>query len=412
MGTAATKPRYLTKSRFKLGMECPAKLFYTAKESVYANQNLEDTFLASLAEGGFQVGELAKAYFMSGHEVETLDYEAALAQTNELLKQPNVVIFEAAIRFKNLFIRADILVKKGDQLDLIEVKAKSYDPEQDGEFMGKRGGIKSEWKPYLLDVAFQKYVISRAFPQFTVRAYLMLADKTVVCTTDGLNQKFRLVTDANGRKKAVSTKALTGEENEKRILCRVNVDGICKLVNEGKFEEVQWPSTFVERIEWLADHYQRDEKIVCGPATVCAGCEFRASPEQEAKGLKSGLKECWKQALKWTDKDFETPNVLDIWNYRGKAKLIAENRIAMADVTKQDIEPEGDDKPGLSQSERQWLQIQKVQTKDNSILVEKAALGREMGQWKFPLHFIDFETTRVAIPFNRGRRPYEVVRCV
>lgn len=265
MPVFSTKPRYLTKSRFKLGMECPAKLFYTAKESVYANQNLQDSFLASLAEGGFQVGELAKAYFPGGHEVETLDYEAALAQTNELLKQDCVVIYEAAIRFTNLFIRADILVKKADQLELIEVKAKSYDPEQDGDFVGKRGGIASGWKPYLLDVAFQKHVVSSAFPALKVRASLMLADKTVICSTDGLNQKFRVVTDVKGRKKAVMTTPLTSEENEHRILRQVNVDSICKLINIGAFEEAQGPSTFVERIEWLADHYQRDEKIVCGP---------------------------------------------------------------------------------------------------------------------------------------------------
>jgi disulfide oxidoreductase YuzD len=409
MPVFTTKPRYLTKSRFKLGMECPAKLFYTAKESVYANQNLEDSFLASLAEGGFQVGELAKAYFPDGHEVETLDYEAALAQTNELLKQDCVVIYEAAIRFKNLFIRADILVKKADQLELIEVKAKSYDPEQDGDFLGKRGGIASGWKPYLLDVAFQKHVVSSAFPTLKVRASLMLADKTVICSTDGLNQKFRVVTDVKGRKKAVMTTPLTSEENEHRILRQVNADNICRLINEGTFEEAQGPSTFVERIEWLADHYQRDEKIVCGPASVCAGCEFRTTAKDEAKGLKNGFKECWKHALKWTDKDFETPNVLDIWNFRSKTKLIAENRIAMSDVTQEDIDPENDDKPGLSQSERQWLQVEKVQAKDNSIWIENAALKREMEKWKFPLHFIDFETTRVAIPFNRGRHPYEVV---
>lgn len=57
-----SRPRYLTKSRFKLGMECPTKLFYTSKSDIYSNENLEDTFLAALAEGGFQVGELAKAY--------------------------------------------------------------------------------------------------------------------------------------------------------------------------------------------------------------------------------------------------------------------------------------------------------------------------------------------------------------
>ena len=107
-----TKPRYLTKSRFKLACECPTKLFYTGKDATYANQALDDPFLRALPEGGFQVGELAKCYFPGGVEVTTLDYEDAERQTNELLQRESVVIFEAAIRFANLFIRSDILVKK------------------------------------------------------------------------------------------------------------------------------------------------------------------------------------------------------------------------------------------------------------------------------------------------------------
>lgn len=75
------KRRYLTKSRFKLATECPTKLFYTGK-SEYANQNLDDSFLLALADGGFQVGELAKCYFPGGHDIKTLDYDEALADTN------------------------------------------------------------------------------------------------------------------------------------------------------------------------------------------------------------------------------------------------------------------------------------------------------------------------------------------
>ena len=41
--------------------------------------------------------------------------------------------------------------------------------------------------------------------------------------------------------------------------------------------------------------------------------------------------------------------------------------------------------------------------------MDRKSLKRELAQWKFPLHFIDFETTRVAIPFNQGRHPYELV---
>ena len=132
------KPRYLTKSRFKLATECPTKLFYTGKAE-YPDQSAEDSFLAALAEGGFQVGELAKAYHPGGHDIEALDYKTAIEQTNALLEQDNVTIFEAAIRYQNLFIRIDVLRKQGNVFDLVEVKAKSVDDAE--EFCGKRSGM-------------------------------------------------------------------------------------------------------------------------------------------------------------------------------------------------------------------------------------------------------------------------------
>lgn len=41
------------------------------------------------------------------------------------------------------------------------------------------------------------------------------------------------------------------------------------------------------------------------------------------------------------------------------------------------------------------------------VLVDE--LKAEMATWKFPLHFIDFETSTVALPFTKGRKPYEQV---
>ena len=53
----ASPNRYLTKSRFKLAAECPSKLFYVGKPE-YIDRSVEDSFLAALAEGGYQVGDL------------------------------------------------------------------------------------------------------------------------------------------------------------------------------------------------------------------------------------------------------------------------------------------------------------------------------------------------------------------
>ena len=222
----------------------------------------------------------------------------------------------------------------------------------------------------------------------------MLADKTALCPTNGLNQKFKIVNGTGGRKSTVLTTPLTAIELSKKILCTVNVDAVCQKIYAEPLQVGDGPATFAERIAWLAEYYARDEKIISPPSPVCAKCEFQATPEDEAAGLQDGFKECWTRAFNWGPKEFKTPNVLDIWNYRGKAKLIAERRVAMADVTKHDINPRPDGAPGISASERQWLQIEKTQQNDSSVWFDKSALRNEIRRWTFPLHFIDFETTR------------------
>src|SRR3989338_4010113 len=95
---------YLTKSRFKLALECPTKLYYTRKKE-YANQNNANEFLKALAEGGFQVGELAKMYYPGGVDLSNIRKEEESVQlTEEALKKDTCIIYEAAFRYKNLFI--------------------------------------------------------------------------------------------------------------------------------------------------------------------------------------------------------------------------------------------------------------------------------------------------------------------
>ena len=84
-------------------MECPTKLFYYGKDDEYANLSNEDEFLQALAEGGYQVGELAKLYYPDGHDIKEFGYEKPLKLTNELFKQENVIIYEAAVAFENFF---------------------------------------------------------------------------------------------------------------------------------------------------------------------------------------------------------------------------------------------------------------------------------------------------------------------
>lgn len=400
------KARYLTKSLFKLAMECPTKLYYQNKPA-YANRKMEDAFLLALADGGFQVGELAKHYFLGGDEVSALDHEEALGETNRLLQRENVVIYEAAVRSGDLFVRVDILVKEGSWIRLIEVKAKSTDQADESAFLGKNGSITSGWKPYLYDVAFQKYVLTTAFPDFKVSAYLMLANTRALCPTEGLNQKFKISRDESGRKRVTVTRALTPEDLENPILCQINVDGCCEIVYGERFG-ANGTYRFEEFATYLAEHYKKDLRIAPVADPVCSKCEFNTS-ETDPNPLKSGFRECWSECFHWSDADFEESTIFEIWNFRGKKALMESGRLKMSEVWMSDISPEPDAEPGLSLSQRQWLQIEKTRDQDPTPWIDRQNLRREMDSWVYPLHFIDFETTSVPIPFNKGRHPYEGV---
>jgi len=63
------KMSHLTKSRFKIGMSCPTKLYYESSDK-YDNNDDCNELMGALAKGGLQVGEMAKLYYPGGVEID------------------------------------------------------------------------------------------------------------------------------------------------------------------------------------------------------------------------------------------------------------------------------------------------------------------------------------------------------
>ena len=396
-------PRYLTKSRFKTAVGCPTKLYYTGKSAIYADTKQEDEFLKALAEGGFQVGELAKLMYPGGVEIDSKVHEEAVNQTRQLLAQGQVTLFEAAICHGGLFARVDVLRKSGEQIELIEVKAKSFDSTDLFTFRQKKGGIDKGMLPYLQDVSFQRLVMSLAFPHLKIKSFLMLADKSKVCTVDGLNQKFKISRDKDGRSSVKVLPNTNSSNIGNPILTCVNVDDLVDEILALPLVAPGADGTLAQLAETWANSYQADKKIVPAIGSHCAKCEFRTTPGTSE--LKSGVHECWREALGWPDEQIEQGTVLDIWNFRRKQELIDRGVLKFKDVTQEDLKySEGED--CLNPSQRQWMQVSGAWPGGDEFFLNRALIKREMSSWTFPLNFIDFETARVAIPFFAGQRPY------
>ena len=118
----------LSKSDFQLASTCPKKLVY--KKQGYPTTNDTNEYMEMLAKGGYVVGLMATLQYPDGVEI-TGNTKEAIEKTNEYLKQENCVLFEAAIQSGEKLIRVDILQKIGNKINLIEVKAKSHDTEDE-----------------------------------------------------------------------------------------------------------------------------------------------------------------------------------------------------------------------------------------------------------------------------------------
>jgi hypothetical protein len=263
---AKIEQRLLTKSRFKLGLECPDKLFYVGKEHIYTNQKKDDPFLQALADGGFQVEELARLAYPEGILIQSGsgNYDVAVSETNVLLQQENCVIFEAAFRYNNLFIRTDILVKTGNFIQLIEVKAKSIlkSDYPNGPFITSRGDIEQSWKPYMFDIAFQTYVAQKSHPNLEIKPYMQLVDKAKKAKVNNLNQCFRISKKGDKRKDTIRLVNNLAEIGGENLMAQIDVSSIVTGIFNGQyFYNSELTRNFEDLISEFAEAYLKDQKL-------------------------------------------------------------------------------------------------------------------------------------------------------
>lgn len=406
--------RYLTKSRLKEGLECPTKLFYS-KNSEYQNNQVDDPFLESLAEGGYQVEELAKFLisnqpYQDNITIESLDYEESVKLTKLKLQNEIVSISQPAFLFDNLFIRVDLLKKEKNSLTIYEVKSKSwgYEGVDDQEFRvfikeykrglnkGKRF-IDPNWKFYLYDIAFQRYVVKNLFPEMEVKTNLVLADKLSKTTIEGLNQFFK-INNKEGRKSVKVKDDLHISKLGKLPLKIVNVDQVCDFIES---QETQGKS-FENHINHLSNIYKKNKREWKPIDHNCFKCQYR---NDSFFGLKSGVHECFKNSGFKIDK--ESKLVERLWKGTKKETDLGNffmNQVNEEDYLKKDFE----DVNGMSSTYRQFIQIKKDKENDNTPYYHDY-LKDVILSFERPYHFIDFETSAVAIPFHKNRFPYESV---
>jgi len=380
----------LSKSDYKIAHDCPTKLYYKKKH--YPNLNDENEYLQQLARGGYMVGKLATLLYPNGIEIDTgSNHEEAIKKTQELLKLENITLFEAAIESHGKIIRVDILEKIGNSVKLIEVKSKSYETTTDGKKIKK---IEKELEEYILDVAYQYFVIKEAYPFWQLAPFLLLPDKAKNTQIDGFASLFKIEEAFESRNKFKKYN-ITFEGN----IENVRNDDLLTLVNIKK-QVLEIQQLVKGEIEILLESLQGDvKKIQNEISKECFKCEFKLTDEFH---LRSGFDECWINFPKVKHHICELYYIGSIGGYKNPLanELIKQKRISLNDFP---LESLGDG----SRAKRQAIQIKC--TLENKEWLDESLKREIKNAWVYPLNFIDFETTMTAIPLHVGMRPYEVI---
>ena len=126
----------LTKSKIASGLQCRKKLWFDVNQPI--KQDVHIFYI------GNRFGDFAREHYGRGVNLTgNLNAESALRETEIALNNPKVnVIYEAAFVTQDSLIRADVMVREGDQWKLIEIKSST--------------GLKPE---HIKDAAIQAYVI-------------------------------------------------------------------------------------------------------------------------------------------------------------------------------------------------------------------------------------------------------------
>jgi len=397
----------LSKSDFQLASSCPKKLVY--KKAQYPTSNDTNEYMEMLAQGGYIVGHMATLLFPEGVEITGSTTES-VAKTKDYLEKENCTLFEAAIQAGQKIIRIDVLKKTGNKIHLIEVKAKSHHTEEDETKQ------KNKLKKYIEDVAYQYLVLTEAFPQFEVECSLLMPDKAKRTEIDGLAGWFNIKPgkDSNKEVKEIITQ-LKPKFNKPEVVFKYENDVerkkyIDEMLKDGILDYMSVTNEVIQLLPVIQNRADEFLEILNNGINSthfkinknCKSCEFNSGDN-----LPNGYKECWGSLADPKDHIFDLYFGNAIGHYKSGFyfdELIQQQKSSLWDI---DVERLKNGKGELgSRGTRQMIQLENTRNNQEWISNE---LKSSSGEYKYPLHFIDFETYTGAMPFHKGMRPYELI---
>ena len=379
---------YLSKSDFTNSEDCLAKLYF--RKHNYPSSN-ENAFMESLARVGHIVGYLAKVTFDGGTEISMNGGTdgAVKATLDWIASHESGILYEATFAAERRTARIDVLRKRGNLLEVIEVKSSGFDATLTGE-AAKKQEKSNSLESKLIDLAFQTAIVERARPDYRIEPMLCLLDKNAVNSIEGLYGRFEVIEgESNGRFKQTEVR-YNGDLDELRAQ-ELLVLWPCKAQVDARKPKVwQVSQTMVDALPHLDDF----EAFRSPRKMACAKCAYRVMHEPAER---NGFAKCWGADA------FAEPHIFNIRRDRWTSEVL--NPLVADGMARLDQVP-----PELMYS-KQGPRVYGMPARQLKGVKEYVGeeVSKAFAELTYPLFFVDFEAIRAAVPYHEGMSPYRSI---
>jgi len=400
MSSSRKNKSYFTKHLFGAGIECATKLYYYVQN--YPENKESVPFIEHAIFNKRLLKDLARSSFPEGIFINEDSVAQAGSQTLKLLEQEQVTLFDAIFEHQRMMARLPIVNKDGPTLTAYQVQTKAFNS-QKHRLSDKDDNIFSKWRSYLLDFAYQLYLVRQKCPQLDLKALLVMPEKTGLAYIDNLPLLLHPL-----QKGTISDKVTSANQE---LLVKLDVtDLVTRVWEDSGFAKQHLPrETFEESIYFLRGLYFDGAKVNPQIGLKCKNCEFRIETERVQQGTKSGFNECWSPHM-----DTDNPSELHVFDLIGpgtnqlvKRGVHDQREISLEKLFSPESIVKGEGR--ISHEMRQALQVHKTNGKSVPEEIFRPAIAQELTRWSYPLHFLDFEAGNYAVPVRKNRRPYHLV---
>jgi hypothetical protein len=398
------------------------------------------------------------------HRLSSETHRNLMGGHDGINQKKRVTVFEGVVCHGAFYAQPDILDKivhdddvgdgrKGSQrteLRVIEVKSKSWDSRYSVEDKmlsksKKQPSVKANYLPYIQDVAFQSMVCRMLYSQehdVRVSSWLMMPDRSKIMkcnmsdTHDERIPQHSTLFNNIPINDRMPTLDDTIQTIDNSIATLINVD---ELVEIALNSEVSYPGSTGDTLQEIVYRWAEEVNSPSfGPQSFptpigmqCSSCEYRIK-DIPTSGTHSGFHHCWQEA---TGYDLETlranPLIVDLYGNTKKqvTTFLSKDKYTLSELSTDFFELAENGTPakkaGMGESitnhQRQWYQVETTKRLESipsanevnstfrpRCVIKKNRLDQIMKSWKYPLHFIDFETITPVIPLYSSMSPYEI----